>query len=130
MIVEQKSFRSKPMAVGSNSMLSTSNYIARKFGVRAAMPGFIAKKLCPNLVIVPPDFEKYSAASAVAQEIYRQYDPDCYACMDEASLDITQYVKDNLKEGEDMGAKAEEIVKEIRHRVTVATNGLTCSAGN
>lgn len=42
---------------------STSNYHARKFGVRAAMPGFIAKKLCPNLVIVPTNFDKYRAVS-------------------------------------------------------------------
>ncbi|KAK0143868.1 DNA polymerase kappa [Merluccius polli] len=55
--------KDKPMAVGSMSMLSTSNYHARKFGVRAAMPGFIAKKLCPNLVIVPTNFDKYRAVS-------------------------------------------------------------------
>ena len=48
------------MAVGGIGMLSTSNYAARKFGVRAAMPGFIAKKLCPNLVIVPSNMEKYA----------------------------------------------------------------------
>lgn len=43
---------------------STSNYQARKYGVRAAMPGFIAKKLCPDLVIVPANFDKYRAVSA------------------------------------------------------------------
>lgn len=42
---------------------STSNYHARKYGVRAAMPGFIAKKLCPSLVIVPLNFDKYRAVS-------------------------------------------------------------------
>lgn len=42
---------------------STSNYHARRFGVRAAMPGFIAKKLCPNLIIVPTNFKKYRAVS-------------------------------------------------------------------
>ncbi|CAF4901130.1 unnamed protein product, partial [Rotaria socialis] len=52
-----------PMAVGGESMLSTSNYLARQFGVRAAMPGFIARHLCPNLVIVRCDFEKYRADS-------------------------------------------------------------------
>lgn len=46
-----------------HSPQTTSNYHARKFGVRAAMPGFIAKKLCPNLVIVPTDFDKYRAVS-------------------------------------------------------------------
>lgn len=42
---------------------STSNYLARRFGVRAAMPGFIAKKLCPNLIIVPLNFDKYREVS-------------------------------------------------------------------
>ncbi|CAI8043593.1 DNA polymerase kappa, partial [Geodia barretti] len=52
-----------PMAVGGSSMLSTSNYLARRYGVRAAMPGFIARKLCPNIVIVPLHLEKYRQAS-------------------------------------------------------------------
>ncbi len=38
--------RGLPVAVGGKSMLSTSSYEARKFGVRSAMPGFLAKKLC------------------------------------------------------------------------------------
>jgi len=46
------------------SLQSTSNYIARKFGVRAAMPGFIAKELCPDLIIVPCDHAKYAKESA------------------------------------------------------------------
>lgn len=69
-------FRDKPMAVGSTGMLSTSNYAARKFGVRAAMPGFIGKKLCPDLVIVRPDFTKYKQASKEIQKIFSQYDPN------------------------------------------------------
>lgn len=36
-----------PLAIGNESMISTANYVARKYGVRSAMPGFIAKKLCP-----------------------------------------------------------------------------------
>uniref|UniRef100_A0A9J2Q302 DNA polymerase kappa n=1 Tax=Ascaris lumbricoides TaxID=6252 RepID=A0A9J2Q302_ASCLU len=60
---DDPSLRTVPMAVGSDSMLSTSNYIARRYGVRAAMPGFIGRKLCPELKIVPCDFHKYRAAS-------------------------------------------------------------------
>jgi DNA polymerase kappa len=44
--------------VGGMGMLSTSNYVARRFGVRSAMPGFIARRLCPELVFVEPDFAK------------------------------------------------------------------------
>ena len=55
-----------PVAVGSSNMICTSNYVARKFGVRAAMPGFIGKRLCPELVFVPPNFDKYTR---VAEQI-------------------------------------------------------------
>ena len=48
---------------------STSNYLARRYGVRAAMPGFIAKKLCPDLVIVPGNHEKYSAVSSQVMDV-------------------------------------------------------------
>lgn len=48
-----------PLAIGSDSMISTANYEARKYGVRSAMPGFIARKLCPSLVFIPCNYEKY-----------------------------------------------------------------------
>ncbi|XP_028661523.2 DNA polymerase kappa isoform X1 [Erpetoichthys calabaricus] len=86
--------RDKPMAVGSMSMLSTSNYHARKFGVRAAMPGFIAKKLCPSLIIVPLNFDKYKAVSAEIREIFAEYDPNFSpVSLDEAYLDITDHLE-------------------------------------
>lgn len=55
-----------PLAVGSMSMISTTNYIARQFGVRAAMPGFVGRRLCPELVFVPSNHQKYAQ---VAEEI-------------------------------------------------------------
>ncbi|XP_074527302.1 DNA polymerase kappa [Halichoeres trimaculatus] len=86
--------KDKPMAVGSTSMLSTSNYHARKYGVRAAMPGFIAKKLCPNLVIVPPNFDKYRAVSSEIREIFAAYDPHFQPMsLDEAYLDFTEHLE-------------------------------------
>ncbi|XP_068077613.2 DNA polymerase kappa [Danio rerio] len=86
--------KDKPMAVGSMSMLSTSNYHARRFGVRAAMPGFIAKKLCPDLVIVPTNFDKYRAVSAQVREIFSEYDPTFMPMsLDEAYLDITEHLE-------------------------------------
>ncbi|XP_030647710.1 DNA polymerase kappa [Chanos chanos] len=86
--------RDKPMAVGSMSMLSTSNYHARRFGVRAAMPGFIAKRLCPNLVIVPTNFDKYRAVSSQVREIFSDYDPHFLPMsLDEAYLDITDHLE-------------------------------------
>ncbi|XP_036454901.1 LOW QUALITY PROTEIN: DNA polymerase kappa [Colossoma macropomum] len=83
-----------PMAVGSMSMLSTSNYHARRYGVRAAMPGFIAKRLCPNLVIVPLNFGKYTAVSEQVREIFADYDPHFLPMsLDEAYLDITDHLE-------------------------------------
>jgi nucleotidyltransferase/DNA polymerase involved in DNA repair len=88
------------MAVGSTSMLSTSNYLARKFGVRAGMPGFIGKKLCPDLVLIPLNFDKYRAVSKVVRDVFREYDPDfCPMSLDEAYLDITDYLKEHPEVG-------------------------------
>ncbi|KAJ1209255.1 hypothetical protein NDU88_004633 [Pleurodeles waltl] len=85
----------KPMAVGSMSMLSTSNYLARRFGVRAAMPGFIAKKLCPGLTIVPPNFDKYRDVSKQVREVLADYDPNFLPMsLDEAYLDLTEHLKE------------------------------------
>lgn len=94
-ILDNPELRDKPMAVGSNAMLSTSNYPARRYGVRAAMPGFIAKKLCPDLVIVPTHFDKYREYSRQVQEILAEYDPNfAMASLDEAYLDLTEHIKD------------------------------------
>lgn len=42
-------------------MISTTNYVARRFGIKSGLPGFIAKTLCPELVFVKPDIPKYKA---------------------------------------------------------------------
>ncbi|XP_076783327.1 DNA polymerase kappa [Arvicanthis niloticus] len=94
--------KDKPIAVGSMSMLSTSNYHARRFGVRAAMPGFIAKRLCPQLIIVPPNFDKYRAVSKEVKEILAEYDPNFMAMsLDEAYLNITQHLQERQDWPED-----------------------------
>lgn len=141
-----------PMAVGSTGMLSTSNYLARRFGVRAAMPGFIGKKLCPDLTIVPPHFDKYREASSIVRNILKDYDPNFLPMsLDEAYLDLTDYIKERQKqtqkkvfykptksqqtnsedshtEAYEFGHTVEDIVKEIRFRIELETL-LTASAG-
>lgn len=93
---DNPSLRDKPLAVGGNSMLSTTNYVARKFGVRAAMPGFIGKELCPDLVMVPPNFPKYTAISTQIREIVARYDPQYRAMsLDEVYCDITEFMDAN-----------------------------------
>lgn len=94
--------KEKPIAVGSMSMLSTSNYHARRFGVRAAMPGFIAKKLCPHLTIVPLNFEKYRKVSKEVKEILAEYDPHFMPMgLDEAYLNVTEHLEERLNWPED-----------------------------
>ncbi|NXM72659.1 POLK polymerase, partial [Serilophus lunatus] len=94
--------KEKPIAVGSMSMLSTSNYHARRFGVRAAMPGFIAKKLCPHLTIVPLNFEKYGKVSKEVREILAEYDPNFMPMgLDEAYLNITEHLEERMNWPED-----------------------------
>jgi len=81
---------------------STSNYYARRFGVRAAMPGFIAKRLCPQLIIVPPNFDKYRAVSTEVKEILADYDPNFMAMsLDEAYLNITKHLQERQNWPED-----------------------------
>ncbi|CAI5444792.1 unnamed protein product [Caenorhabditis angaria] len=90
---DDPNLRNVPMAVGSSSMLSTSNYIARRFGVRAAMPGFIARKLCPNLKIVPVNYEKYSKISHKIADIFAEYDCEMsMMSLDEVYIDLTDYL--------------------------------------
>ncbi|CAG9464882.1 unnamed protein product [Pedinophyceae sp. YPF-701] len=115
------SLRGIPMAVGGMSMISTANYEARKFGVRSAMPGFIAVRLCPHLRFVKSNFELYRAASAKARAAFARVDPkhDC-ASLDEAYLDATEFVR---------GRPWAEGMAELRDMVREATGGLTCSVG-
>ncbi|GMH03094.1 hypothetical protein Nepgr_004933 [Nepenthes gracilis] len=114
--------KGKPMAVGSMSMISTANYEARRYGVRAAMPGFIARKLCPELIFVPVDFLKYTRYSTLTREVFQVYDPNFIATsLDEAYLDITEVCKGR-------SLASEEIAEELRRGVYEKT-GLTCSAG-
>eukprot|EP00095_Tigriopus_kingsejongensis_P007038 maker-scaffold1013_size70870-snap-gene-0.18 protein:Tk07038 transcript:maker-scaffold1013_size70870-snap-gene-0.18-mRNA-1 annotation:"dna polymerase kappa" len=114
----------KPMAVGGMGMLSTSNYLARKFGVRAGMPGFIAKKLCPDLVIVGPNFKKYQEVSTIVRSVFQEYDPNfCPMSLDEAYLDLTDTLTALAGTSD-----CQTMVEEIRHKIEDRTQ-LTASAG-
>lgn len=68
--------------------------MARKYGVRSAMPGFIGRRLCPQLVFVKPDFSKYVRVAGATRAIFVDFDPDFEAgSLDEAFLDITDYCR-------------------------------------
>ena len=127
-----------PVAVGSLSMITTSNYVARQYGVRAAMPGFIAVKLCPQLVFVPCNFARYRQVADVFRGVFREYDADFEsASLDEAYLDVTECLRRRREQREaeqgvegvwDHAAEAQAVASEMRRRVFDATR-LTCSCG-
>jgi DNA polymerase kappa len=78
---------------GKNSVLSTANYEARKYGLRAAMPTFIALELCPSVVLFQPDFTKYKHYSNIFREILSTYDPELESMgLDEAYIDLTNHL--------------------------------------
>ncbi|BFZ63060.1 hypothetical protein YB2330_004174 [Saitoella coloradoensis] len=89
--LDNPSLKNIPMGVGLG-VLTTANYHARKFGVRSAMPVYIAKKLCPHLTVVPCDFTKYARKSKEIQSVIAKYDPRFRAAsLDEAYMNITPY---------------------------------------
>ena len=110
-----------PMAVGKG-VLTTCNYHARKFGCRSGMAGFVATKLCPDLVCLPLNFEKYTAKAQEVREILADYDPRFEsASIDEAYLNITEYC-------EEKHMSPEEAVTQLRDEVSEKTH-ITISAG-
>jgi DNA polymerase-4 len=87
--------RGKPLVVGgspeSRGVVAAASYEARKYGVRSAMPMARAVRLCPELVIVPPDFTKYREASHKVMEILHSATPLVEPLsLDEAYLDVTE----------------------------------------
>lgn len=135
----------KPVAVGGLSMISTSNYVARRFGVRSAMAGFIAKRLCPQLILIRPNFRDYKRESKNVMDIISEYDPNDMSCLslDEVHIDLTDYVFEKYsressidlselymltKLPDEIWTFAYEQVEQIRSRIFAETK-LTVSAG-
>ena len=90
-----------PACVGGSSMISTSNYVARQYGVRAAMPGYLGQKLVAELshgketlTFVKSDFELYKRKSNEVRAILEEYDPKLrMGSLDEAYMDIGPYLE-------------------------------------
>ena len=100
-IRDQPDLKDLPVAVGGDMMISTANYVARQYGVRSAMPGFIAKKLCPQLVFVPCNFDKYEVVSNQIKTIIGEYDPNFYShSLDEVYFDLSSAAIRRTQESE------------------------------
>ncbi|MEG2392772.1 MAG: DNA polymerase IV, partial [Pseudomonas sp.] len=114
-----------PVAVGGTAaergVISTANYIARKFGVKSGMATATAHRLCPDLVLLPTRFEAYEAITRKLDEIFRRYtDKVEFQSLDEAALEVTGQTCFN--------GSATHIAAHIRATVQQEL-GLTASAG-
>jgi DNA polymerase kappa len=125
-IRDDPSLADKPVAVTNGSIISTANYVARRYGIKSSMPEFKALKLCEDLILLPQNMEKYKTESFKIKSIFKQYDPDFEELgIDEAGLCVTNVLK---RKSMDYDAGREALAQEIRHRIFVSTQ-LTSSAG-
>src|SRR3954469_17865596 len=126
--VEQRddpSLRGKPVAVGGRpdrrGVVAAASYEARGFGVRSAISMAKAVRLCPGLVIVPPDFNRYRTASNAIFSIFREVTPLVEPLsLDEAYLDVTENAWHE--------PLASNVARKLKARIRAET-GLTASAG-
>ncbi|KAJ3007023.1 hypothetical protein NUW54_g1544 [Trametes sanguinea] len=120
-VLDNPELASKPFAVGQG-VVSTASYEARKFGVRSGMATFVAKRLCPELIVLSSHFDRYSEMSSKVMSIFRRYDPTmCVAGCDEGYLNITRYCDEHSISPEDCVSQMRQIVQE--------ETSLTVSAG-
>ncbi len=122
--MDNPELRGKPIAVGGSEnrgVVAAASYEARKFGVRSAISGVLAKKYCPELIFVRPRFDRYKEISNQIHKIFSEYtDLIEPLSLDEAYLDVSQNKKGN--------PSASLLAKEIRQRILDEV-GLNASAG-
>ena len=122
--LDNPELKGKAIAVGgggTRGVISAASYEARKFGVKSAMSGRLAIKLCPQLIFVKTDFDRYTEISKHVKKIFLEYtDLVEPLSLDEAYLDVTENKKGL--------PSASLIAQTIRERIYSET-GLTASAG-
>ena len=118
--VEQRDnpkLRGLPLAVGGGmerGVVAAASYEARTFGVRSAMSGRVAKRLCPDLVFVSPRFDRYKEVSEKIRQIFYSYtDLVEPLSLDEAYLDVTE----NKFKNPSATLIAEEIRKQMQNNL-------------
>ncbi|HYP86687.1 MAG TPA: DNA polymerase IV, partial [Polyangiaceae bacterium] len=121
---DRPELRGLPVIVGgtqARGVVSAASYEARRFGVRSAMPGFEAKRLCPQGVFLPPDMERYASVSAEVHRVFEHFTPEIEPlALDEAFLDVTGSLG--------LFGAASQLGRDLKARVTSAT-GLVVSVG-
>jgi DNA polymerase IV len=106
---------------GSRGVVLSANYLARQYGVRSAMPGTRARRLCPQAVVIAPDFEMFGQVSSSVMENFRRVTPLVEVLsLDEAFLDVRGSTRR-------LGSPL-EIAEQLRATIH-DEQGITCSVG-
>ena len=123
-LLDYPELRGRPVVAAHDtprSVVSAASYEARRYGVRSAMPVARAKQLCPELILIPPTFEKYRRASREVMAIFHEFTPLVEPLsIDEAFLDVAGSLK--------LFGSPSEIARAIRARVRERTQ-LPASVG-
>ncbi|TIA93002.1 hypothetical protein E3P81_01166 [Wallemia ichthyophaga] len=120
-VLDNPDLHGKPFGVGKG-ILTTASYEARKYGIRSAMPCFIARKLCDHFIEVPMRMERYVDKSRQVMDIFARFDENMAAAsLDEAYLNVTAYMNEHA-------LTPQEVSQRLRSAVHAET-GLTVSTG-
>jgi DNA repair protein REV1 len=129
-MIRKPELAAKPVAVcwasgasgGSNSEISSCNYIARADGVRAGISMQQARVLCPGLVALPYDFERFADTACIMYRALFNVSPDVLGVsVDEAFVDVSYAAS--------AGISVEDIAATLRENIRQQTNGCTASIG-
>ena len=123
-LLDRPDLKHLPVVISTHhprAVIAAASYPARTFGLRSAMSMSQALKLCPQVIVIEPNFQKYQHVSQQIHEIFQQYTPLIEPLsLDEAYLDVTENFK-NIP-------SATEVAMHIRAEIFKVT-GLTASAG-
>lgn len=119
-IRDNKKYIGKPLVV-AGGVVTTANYEARKFGIHSAMSTFEAKRLCPHLIVVSPDKDKYIKESHFIHElVFKITHKVEFIALDEGYIDITDIIHKY---------QSKEVFATLFRKRIKKLTGLTCSVG-